>query len=372
MNKVAFDLGHGCNYDGGAVGLVTEESIINAIGNRVIAIWREEGNEAIETRPSNVASLSDSLKKRCNVANANNCELMVSIHANVTSGGHGVEVFTYKGKELASARMVLNNIAALGLSNRGIKDASLFITNNSNMDAMLIEVLFCDNASDLAIYNEKGVEAFAQAIIAGIKCHVASYSNGESDPVYQKAIASYDPIKSGRKFIGNRCVELQNKLISLGYSCGNSGADGDFGTNTYNALIKFQKEYGLTADGLAGELTFEKLYNVVAMKTEIAAGNDWTRRLQQEFNNQLNSGLSEDGIPGPKTLAAAPTLKYGSAGNITKLLQEKLKIYIPWVGYDGIFGEQTKRVIIKFQGDNGLVVDGIVGKNTWRKLLGLS
>jgi len=371
MSKVAFDFGHGCPYDGGAIGIVTEESIINSVGKNVIEIWREEGNEAIETRPSNAFSLGNSLEQRCTIANANNCDLMVSIHANVTAGGHGVEVFTYRGKELESARMVLDNIAGLGLANRGIKGASLYITNNSNMDAMLIEVLFCDSETDLSIYNEKGIEAFAHAIVEGIKCHVASYSNGESDPVYQEAIKAYNPVQSGKEFIGIRCAELQEKLISLGYSCGDAGADGDFGINTYNALTRFQNEHGLVADGLAGELTFEKL-NYIAPTTPIQSGDNIIAKLQRECNSQGFSNQTVDGLPGPSTLEGCPTLRRGANGNITGLLQELLKAkgFDPGT-IDNDFGDKTAAAVEVLQKAYGLNTDIIVGKMTWSKLLGL-
>jgi len=38
---------------------------------------------------------------------------------------------------------------------------------------------------------------------------------------------------------------------------------------------------------------------------------------------------------------------------------------------DGIFGEKTRAAVIDFQASRGLSGDGIVGQNTWRKLLGL-
>ena len=95
-------------------------------------------------------------------------------------------------------------------------------------------------------------------------------------------------------------------------------------------------------------------------------GDDWIRRLQNECNVQGFSSQKVDGIAGPVTLAGCPVLKKGSQGNITKLLQENLKVTT-----DGIFGVNTQAAVINFQKSNGLTQDGIVGQNTWRKLLNL-
>lgn len=101
-------------------------------------------------------------------------------------------------------------------------------------------------------------------------------------------------------------------------------------------------------------------------------GNDWVRRLQTECNNQGFSKQKIDGIPGPNTLAGCPLLQWGVRGSITRLLQERLV----WFGYntngvDGIFGNGTRNAVVKFQSSKGLASDGIVGKNTWSKLLGM-
>lgn len=58
---------------------------------------------------------------------------------------------------------------------------------------------------------------------------------------------------------GSQVKNLQILLIGKGYSCGSSGADGDFGTNTDKALKKFQKDNGLDADGICGKNTWNKL-----------------------------------------------------------------------------------------------------------------
>ena len=67
-----------------------------------------------------------------------------------------------------------------------------------------------------------------------------------------------------------------------------------------------------------------------------------------------------------------PTCRKGAKGNITKIIQRLLieKGYkLPQYGADGSFGAETEKAVKAFQSDHGLSVDGIVGKNTWSKLL---
>ena len=64
-------------------------------------------------------------------------------------------------------------------------------------------------------------------------------------------------LRKGSK--GASVASMQSMLIALGYSCGVDGADGDFGTNTYNALRAFQNANGLEVDGEYGPLSSAKL-----------------------------------------------------------------------------------------------------------------
>lgn len=94
--------------------------------------------------------------------------------------------------------------------------------------------------------------------------------------------------------------------------------------------------------------------------------NSWIARLQEECNKQGFSNQKVDGIAGPNTLNGSPMVRRGARGNITKLIQEKLGI-----SADGIFGANTEVAVKNYQRTNALSVDGIVGRNTWRKLLNL-
>ena len=58
---------------------------------------------------------------------------------------------------------------------------------------------------------------------------------------------------------GEYVTLLQTKLIQRGYNLGASGADGKFGAKTELAVKDFQKNNGLTADGICGPKTWEAL-----------------------------------------------------------------------------------------------------------------
>lgn len=64
--------------------------------------------------------------------------------------------------------------------------------------------------------------------------------------------------------IGDKGADVliaQKMLIGSGYSCGNTGADGDFGTNTYKAVRRFQQAKNIGVDGIVGRQTWYKLFN---------------------------------------------------------------------------------------------------------------
>jgi len=75
--------------------------------------------------------------------------------------------------------------------------------------------------------------------------------------------------------------------------------------------------------------------------------------------------------PPTDTTVKLPTLRKGSKGSYVTLLQTTLinKGYkLPKYGADGSFGNETLAAVKQFQKDHKLVVDGIVGKNTWAAL----
>ncbi len=70
---------------------------------------------------------------------------------------------------------------------------------------------------------------------------------------------------------------------------------------------------------------------------------------------------TEDKKEDNKEVYEMPTIKKGSIGKAVKIWQ-----IIIGVAADGIFGAQTETATKKFQKKYNLVIDGIVGKNTWK------
>ena len=139
---------------------------------------------------------------------------------------------------------------------------------------------------------------------------------------------------------GNDVYALQERLIELRYLSG--VADGVFGAETQAALIAFQKNNGLTADGNAGSSTLKKLAGSCKAATRTTP------------------------TPAP---SGTVTLREGDEGENVYILQA----YLFELGYytgriDGRFSAETTEAVKAFQRANGLTADGIAGKGTQSKL----
>lgn len=134
--------------------------------------------------------------------------------------------------------------------------------------------------------------------------------------------------------------------------------DGDFGKNTEEAVKTFQRIFGLTQDGIVGRSTWYRISFIYVAVKNLA-----------ELESEGETEEEEDycGYPGY-------LLRVGSAGEEVKRLQRFLNeiadFYtdIPKVEVDGIFGKNTENAVITFQEMFELSPDGIVGKDTWKKL----
>lgn len=140
---------------------------------------------------------------------------------------------------------------------------------------------------------------------------------------------------------GDDVSSLQQGLQQAGYPVG--VVDGVFGSGTENALISFQTEYGLIADGIAGPATLAKL-------------------------SEVNAASNDGG-----TSASATTLNPGDSGEAVTALQTKLKelgFFPSAVEVTGYYGGITVDAVKRFQQANSLGADGIAGPSTQARLFG--
>lgn len=283
--RIAIDLGHGVGQDRGAMGIISEESVINAVGTLVINKLQKLGHTVITTRPSNASNVSDSLSKRVHMSNINNVDLFVSLHCNVTPGGYGTEVYTYNGRDLKEAVRVLNNICALGYKNRGIKPSNkvAYVVNHTNAPAMLVEMMFVDSQGDINTYNRVGAKGIADAIVKGITGTTVETTETPSTPVqsvnkistnlrdwqsaYNNSYGSnisvdglYGPQTESATYSAILKQGSRNPLVAWLQCRINCGIDGIFGPQTRTALVTYQLNHGLTGDGIAGHNTWLSLF----------------------------------------------------------------------------------------------------------------
>lgn len=130
-------------------------------------------------------------------------------------------------------------------------------------------------------------------------------------------------------------------------------ADGIFGQSTKNAVIDFQKRYGLTPDGIVGRNTYNRLLDV--------------------YENILNN-LPEEYRPQRNFYYPGYILLEGSKGAPVKQLQLFLNTVAQNTGafskisVDSSFGPKTENAVIAYQRYKGLSPTGLVDPQTWVNL----
>lgn len=88
------------------------------------------------------------------------------------------------------------------------------------------------------------------------ECNRQGFSNQKVDGIPGPiTLAGCPMLKKGAK--GNITRWVQTKLNGLGYNCG--AIDGDFGNNTKNGVMAYQRAKGLVVDGIVGPKTWSKL-----------------------------------------------------------------------------------------------------------------
>lgn len=249
----------------------------------------------------------------------------------VFSDANGIEVFYSPNNSLTSQSQQLANdvyqrlLQGTGQNGRGVKTLDVGMLTGVNCPATLIEAGFMTNFAEAKLMldpdfqKEVGNEA-CQGVCDFLNVpYIGELTTTQGLPT----------IRVGNRGRAVQCMQYQ--LIQNGFNP--ATPDGVYGQNTLRAVQAFQAQNGLNVDGVVGQ-------------------NTWRHLL----------------VLDPSSV----TLRRGSTGAYVRYLQRKLTAKLYPVGtIDNIFGAQTERAVREFQQENGLAVDGIVGRNTWNKLISI-
>jgi len=174
---IVVDPGHGGN-DPGAIAAngSYEKALTIDISNRLKALLEEAGATVIMCRQRDE---NPSLQDRCDVANFNNADLLLSIHINsfFHPFASGSETYYYKPTDKPLAFYVHQEIVkALGFRDNGLKRARLYVLRNTRMPAMLVEPGFITNPLEYGRMAEPETrQKIAKAVADGTVRYMAEY-----------------------------------------------------------------------------------------------------------------------------------------------------------------------------------------------------
>lgn len=298
--KIGIDAGHGLNTKGKQTPDGIKEWTLNDIvRDKVVAFLSDYDCEIIHT-DNNEGNTDESLASRLSKYKSAGVQAFVSIHHNAFTGtwnsATGVEVYTDKkptNADLKLADCIYGRLVKnTGLKGRGIKKANFYVINQNTIPAVLIEGGFMDSSNDYKIItSDEGQTAYSKAVAEGL----VEFLN-----LKKKTTSTPKPAETIKK--ENAVLEWQKAAIADGFKFAKYGADGKWGSE---------------CEAVAKQAICKKRV----------------------------------------------TYKYK---NLTKIVQNAVGVTA-----DGKFGNDTRNAVIKFQKLVGLVADGCVGLNTWKKILGV-
>lgn len=190
--------------------------------------------------------------------------------------------------------------------------------------------------------------------------------------------------------VGSRGPQVLYFQYALQINCINpNGTDGIFGNGMASAVNRYKTGKGLTADGMVDTETWETMRDDIRPLQVALSGHGYeitsidgiaTDEVYEAILQfQRDNNLAADGMVGTSTKAlllggsngegtVSSTLKLGSNGSLTRYLQRMLRKLGYDVEIDGIFGKACYDAVLDFQQKHNLDADGIVGGGTWKEL----
>ena len=271
MSKIYINPGHG-GADSGAVGIGGRQEKDDALryASAVADKLKAAGHTVeLERNADYLINVKDIAKN----ANLWGADLFIAFHRNA-GGGEGAECLIVTGASATSremAQVIQSALVGVGFRDRGVKvqDRNTYVLSHTTMPATTIECGFVDNAGDNVLFDSKFNE-----IVQGITDAILSIAgdvvpNTATPPSPSANVPELTRVlKRGCK--GDDVMQAQERLNHHKANAGK--VDGVFGTNTYNAVLRFQqarinedRDVGCRyndnkPDGKIGELTWAILH----------------------------------------------------------------------------------------------------------------
>ncbi|WP_078394023.1 N-acetylmuramoyl-L-alanine amidase family protein [Shouchella patagoniensis] len=170
---IVIDPGHGGNDPGAVANGLEEKEVVLDVAVQTKQMLEAAGAEVLMSRQ---ADTYIGLNERAQMANANQADTFVSIHANAWEqpSANGTETYHFpssvQGRALAES---LQNelVVELGRTDRGVKSANFNVLKQTVMPAALVELAFVTNVEEAelmktAAFREQAAEAIYQGLMS--------------------------------------------------------------------------------------------------------------------------------------------------------------------------------------------------------------
>lgn len=233
---------------------------------------------------------------------------------------------------------------------------------NSNSEVSELQA----DLKTLGLYADKVDGIYGYSTYLAVKSFQAKYSLSVTGNLDFATLNKLNKVLSGEPkalYYGmshQRVAELQTYLYALNYLT--VKPTGYYGTLTKAAVVNFQKNNGLTADGIAGPFTFSKIFHVIDAKYvpyttyfnyKVISGDTlWS--ISTKF------GISQQDIASANNISTSAYLSIGQTLKIPKINVPVKPTYYKYGEYLDWFTEASYVFPI---GTNATVIDYFSGKS---------
>jgi N-acetylmuramoyl-L-alanine amidase len=181
--RVTLDPGHG-GTDAGTTGRggAREKDVTLAIATRLARTMEANGLGVQMTRMRDLEIL---LRPRVEMANRNDSDVFISIHANsfgAQRGVKGIETYYFSDESFPLARAIHRSLVrTLGQPDRGVRRNNFYVVHHTRMPAALVEIGYLSNPEEERLLTDPAYqERAAQAIYEGVRQFIGSRKAGRN------------------------------------------------------------------------------------------------------------------------------------------------------------------------------------------------